>query len=193
MSRVVLFSLLVATGCACAQEDSRVASFTWEERLQHYVHRTYSWQRMTLLAADTGFDHLLSPNEWGRGPESFGYRYGAGFGRRIVRNSIELGLGFALDEDLRFRPSSLKGFRNRIGYSVRHAFLASRGELAYARFAASAGGALVGTAFQSAPASQVLQGIGFDMAGHLQNSLLAEFSPDLKRFATRLRKGLLGR
>src|SRR5689334_23165045 len=93
---------LLACGIACAQQQS----FDWNQRWENYVHRTYSWQRLSLLAVDTGIDHLMrEPREWGCHPHTFAFRYASGVGKRVVRNTIELGVGQALGEDIRFRPS----------------------------------------------------------------------------------------
>jgi hypothetical protein len=178
---------------------SQAASFSFDQRARHYVHRTYSWQRMITLGVDSGFDHLLEdPREWGQGPEAFGYRYAAGFAKRVVRNSIELGLGAALREDTRFQPSQRNGLRNRIRYATLHAFTAVHpdGEVgpAYSRFGAMICGALIGYSWYPRPltAPDFFQGIAFGTIGHLQNSFLTEFAPDMKNFGKRIRRKVTG-
>ena len=166
-------------------------AFDWQQRVQHYVHRTYSWQRLTLLAVDTSIDHLFDePREWGRAPASFSYRYSAGFGRRVVRNSIELGVGAALHEDTRFQPSQGRSFLGRVRHAATNAFLTS-GEhprLAYSRLAATTGGILIASHWYPRPLTVPLffEGLGFGVLGHLQNSFLTEFSPDMKAFGKRV-------
>ena len=130
----------------CAQAPpSATPRYEWKDRWSYYLHRTYSWQRMSLLAADTAFDHLMGePGEWARDPECYAWRYGSAFGHRVVRNTIELGAGAALGEDARFRLSQAAGFRARVRYAAIQAFAGYRGErrvFAYSRLAGAIGGA----------------------------------------------------
>jgi hypothetical protein len=140
--------LLLLFGSAAFAQVQRSKQFPIEERWRHYVHRTYSWQRMALLGLDTAVDHALQePYEWGRSPESFTYRYSSSFGRRVVQNSIELGAGIRLREDTRFAPSRKEGFLRRVGAAATSAVMArnERGNrrFSYARLAATAGALLV--------------------------------------------------
>jgi hypothetical protein len=180
--------------------DDNQSPFPIEERWRHYVHRTYSWQRMAMLGVDSVFDQFMrEPREWGRGPASYGYRYGSGFGRRFVRNSIELGAGIALKEDTRFRPSGEKGLLRRIRYASTNAFLARGpdGErtFAYSRLAATVGAPLIASTWHPCHRSpgHYAESVGFGYLGHLQNSLLTEFSPDMIRLGKRVRARFLGR
>ena len=188
----------LACGGAWAQGSSPpVAAFDWEQRWQHYVYRTYSWQRLSLLAVDSGVDHVLGePREWGRGPYSFGYRFAAGFGKRVVRNSIELGAGAALREDLRFRPSRDLRFRGRIRHAFLQAFAAYQGEhmrFGYSRLASTTGGVLTGSLWDPCPltAGRFFERVGSGYLGHLENSFLAEFEGDMKAMGRRVRRAVL--
>jgi hypothetical protein len=40
-------------------------------------------------------------------------------------------------------------------------------------------------------APQVLEGLGFGLIGHIENSLFTEFSPDMKRIGMNLRRKIL--
>jgi hypothetical protein len=173
-------------------------NFEWNQRWQHYLHRTYSWQRLAMLSADSAFDHLTGePGEWGRDAGYFGARYGAALGRRIVRNSIELGAGAALGEDTRFRPSRATSFRSRLGYAFLQSVSATREEhrvFAWSRLAATVGGAALCSGWggqRPLGPGRFMDGVAFGYLGHLQNSLLAEFAGDLKNFGRRVRKRIL--
>jgi hypothetical protein len=155
---------------------------------------------MGLLAVDTGFAHLLrDPNYWARGPNDFGCRYGSAFGTRVMRNSIELLAGAALHEDARFKPSGQAGFSRRLKYAFKNALLATDGEgrkrLAYSRLGGTAGGILIVSAWSPRPltAPQFFEDFGFGLVGHLENSLLTEFTPDMKKVGTNLRHKILKR
>ncbi|MBC8166921.1 MAG: hypothetical protein H7Y20_13760 [Bryobacteraceae bacterium] len=162
------------------------SEFGWEERWQHYVHRTYSPQRMGLLAADVGLDSILSSG----GKSGMGFypdRYGSALSRRITRTSIEFALGGLLKEDARRRPSHQKGLRNRLTWVMTHALLAvgpdGRLTPAYARYAAAVGGVGVGSVWQQTPftARCVLNGLAGSAMFSLQDQMLTEFGPDFQR------------
>jgi hypothetical protein len=199
--------LLLASGAvtAWAQQDSGAAAFTApftaEERWKHYVHRTYSWQRMTLLAADTAVDHAFNdPRQWGRAPDTYFYRYASAFGRRIVRNSIELGAGMALHEDTRFRPSGETGLLNRLRFATTNTVMA-RGpdgnrRFAWSRLLATTGGVLVSSTWhphRPHHEHNYVSCVANGYFGHLHNSLLTEFGPDAMAFGKTIRRKILGR
>ena len=166
-------------------------------QFQDYLDHTYGWQPLSSLATDTAIDFLRSRPEWGRGPGGFGCQYASAFGRRLISNSVELGVGLVLHEDTRFHPSQRRGYLPRMRYAVTHAFLDSvRGgkfEPAYARFAAITSAALIAPAWhqRSLSASGFFEDFTFGMLGQLQNSLLNEFSPDLQKLSRNVRKKVL--
>jgi len=146
--RILIFVFFGASTVALAQSSQPASGFPIHERLRHYVHRTYSWQRMALLGADTLVDHILvEPHEWGRRPASYTFRYSSAFGRRIVRNSIELGAGIALGEDARFKPSQKHTFLRRLRFASENSVLAlnhqGNRQIALSRLAATVGGILI--------------------------------------------------
>ena len=163
-------------------------------QFQRYLDRTYGWQTLSWLASDTAIDLLRSRPEWGRGPGGFGCQYASAFGRRLISNSVELGVGLVLHEDTRFHLSQRRGFLTRMKYAMTHAFLDSvpggKFEPAYARFAAVTSGALITPAWhqRSLSASGFFEDFTFGMLGQLQNSLLNEFSPDLQKLGRNVRK-----
>jgi hypothetical protein len=80
----------------------------------------------------------------------------------------------------------------RIKYASAHAFLAvgpeNRTEPAYARFAGMTGTALIEPVWQGRTLSASCFGetIGFRLLDQVQNNLLIEFSPDLKKLGKRM-------
>ena len=195
---VLLSLLLQASAAAQGQETPPPTSpATSAPQFERYLDRTYGWQTLSWLATDTAIDLLRSRPEWGRGPGGFGCQYASAFGRRLISNSAQLGVGLVLHEDTRFHPSQRRGFLPRMQYAITHAFLASvpggKFEPAYARFAAIASGALIAPAWhqRSLSASGFFEDFTFGMLGQLQNSLLNEFSPDLQKLGRNLRKKVL--
>ena len=175
--------LLLAAVPLCAQD----APLDWNERWQNYVERTYSWKRIGMVAAETAFDQSFQLNKCGRPPYCFPSDFGAAMARRTARTTIELGMGALLHEDIRRRPSNLTGFRSRLTYALTHASLArgSDGSFhpAYSRFVGTLGGCAVTTAWNGRRISpeRMAEGLGWSLAGDLQDSLLTEFGPDMKR------------
>ncbi len=154
---------------------------------------------MASLGADAALDHLLfDPHAWARGPEGFLCRYSYSFGGRIVRNSLELGSGILLHEDTRLRASHEQSFLARLRFASTQAVLAQDAQghrkFAYSRLIATAGGILACAALhpRHRRSEEFLAGMADSYLGHLQNSLLTEFSPDLLRFGRKVRLKILG-
>lgn len=171
-----------------AAPSSDIAMPELGERFHLYLRRTYSWQRMSLLALDTGIDSAIGDAAWGKGMDGYGHRFGYRFGRRVVGNSIEFAAGAWWREDLRYRRSTETDRKARIRHAAKSAFLAyhddgTRG-LAYARFAGYTGRTLISSTWCPHPltARRAVTDIGFGLFDQVQNNLLSEFSPDLKQF-----------
>ena len=195
--RLVLLWLLLQASAAAQDPElppPTPAPATSAPQFQRYLDRTYGWQTLSWLASDTAIDLLRSRPEWGRGPGGFGCQYASAFGRRLISNSVQLGVGLVLHEDTRFHPSQSRGFLPRIKYATTHAFLDSvpggKFQPAYARFAAVTSGALIAPSWhqRSLSASGFFEDFTFGMLGQLQNSLLNEFSPDLQKLGRNVRK-----
>jgi hypothetical protein len=191
---------LVAAGALLAQEQPAAAEtpLTAQDRLNQYVRRTFSWQRMAMLGADTVVDQLLDgSHQWHPGARGYFHRYSSSFGGRLVRNSIELGAGMALGEDTRFQQSHKHGLFTRLGYAASNTVMArdnqGKREFSYARLAATVGGTLITTVWRpcSSTPQHYFGEIGSGYFSHLQNSLLAEFTPDLVRFGKKMRTAIL--
>jgi hypothetical protein len=199
LARLLTWSPFFFVVCAAAQDPGAEPpqQSNSSDRFQTYLQRTYSWQKMSWLAVDTGIDHLLHESEWGRGMGGYGCHYASGFGRRLINNSVEFGATLVLRQDTRFRPSHRTGLFPRLNYAVTHAFLATgesgRVEPAYSRFAGITGGALIAPAWHrhTLSASGFGQDLAFSALDQVQNSLLTEFSPDMLRVGRSVRKKLL--
>src|SRR5438067_2525032 len=123
---VLLWLLLQASAAAQGQETPPPTSpATSAPQFERYLDRTYGWQTLSWLATDTAIDLLRSRPEWGRGPGGFGCQYASAFGRRLISNSAQLGVGLALHEDTRFHLSGRVGILPRMRYAMAHAFLDS--------------------------------------------------------------------
>jgi hypothetical protein len=186
----LLVSLSAAVTAVAAEEPD---PFTLPDRFAHYLHRTYSWQRMAWLGVDAGFDNVTcgapAVDELFRG-------YGDGFGRRIVANSTEFAVGAVLHEDTRYKRLGTGTFSRRLRYATIRTFQAStpndRSRPAYSRFAALTAGELISPLWSGhgVSAPDALSGIGFGILGQMQNNYLAEFAPEMKTFGRKVGRKL---
>ncbi len=185
--RTLLF-LLPILWAAPAAFAGDADPFSLPERFTYYLQRTYSWQRMAWLGMDTGLDYVTGGST---GIDELFRGYGDGFGRRIVRNSTEFGVGAILHEDSRYQSLGSGSLGRRLRHATVRAFQASTGSHvrpAYSRFAALAAGEFIAPLWspQRFSASDAIAGIGFGVLGQMQNNYLSEFSPDMKRFGRKV-------
>jgi hypothetical protein len=192
-----LVCVLIA-GCPCAQgqDDDAAEHFTGRERLNSYVERTFtSKSRLVFLFVDTAEDHLQrQPKEWDLGGSGLAARLGSNYGRRLIRNTIELGAGALLSEDSRYRPSTEPGIAPRMRHAVASAFTArvdGHRRPAYATLAALTATAFIVSVWQPRrfSACEVMRGVSFSLLDRVPDRLLDEFSPDMKRFGKRMWRG----
>ena len=171
------------------------------ERLHEYIFRTYTDPaRIGWLLFDSATDHWAQvPHEWDRSAESYSYRVASGWGRRIVRNTVQLGFEAALHEDSRYRRSGRTGFAPRIFFALGHSVLAYKPngsvEPMLGRMAAGVIAAATSSTWhpQSIGAATLLGGIAESAMDRAGSNLLTEFEPDLKNFGRKTRKALLGK
>jgi hypothetical protein len=170
-----------------------------QERWDTYVHKTFSWQRISVVAAETAFDQTFQLRKCGRPPYCFPHEIGGALTRRTARTTMELGAGALLHEDLRRRPSNLPGFRRRVSYALLHAPLARDRDgdwrPAYSRFAGTLGAVAVTSAWNGRPltVARLSEGVGWTATSYFQDALWTEFEPDLKRMGRSVVDRLRGR
>src|ERR1700687_873098 len=96
--------LLALLTCSLRAQTPDAALLGWQERWDNYVERTYSWQRIGMVAAETAFDQGFQLRKCGRPPYCFPHQFGRAVAARTARTTIELGAGALLREDIRRRP-----------------------------------------------------------------------------------------
>jgi hypothetical protein len=191
-------SLLLACGFLHAQ-DAAPDPQDLHERWDSYVQKTFSWKKISSVAAETAFEQTFQLSKCGRPPFCFPHEIGGALTRRTARTTMELAAGALLHEDLRRRPSNLSGFRQRLSYALLHAPLATGpdGEWrpAYSRFAGTLGAVAVTSAWDGRPLTtgHLAKGFGFTATSYFQDALWTEFEPDLKRMGHRFVDRLRGR
>jgi hypothetical protein len=195
----LVYLLIAACPGARGQDDSSAAAvpYTGRERLDTYVERTFlSKSRLAFLLVDTAEDHLLrQPRGWELGSCGWATRLGSNYGRRLIRNTIELGAGALLSEDTRYVPSAVPGIAPRVRHAVVSAFTArsdsGRRRPAYGMFAAMTATAFIVSVWQPRAVSpgHVMRGVSFSLLDRVPDRLLDEFAPDMKRFGKRVWHG----
>lgn len=172
-----------------------------QERVQAYVFRTYTDPaRLAWLLFDSGVDHWTrAPQHWDQSPQSFGYRFASGWGRRIVRNTAQLGFETLLKEDSRYRRSGQGPMVKRFAFAVSHSVLAYKPDGSvgpmYGRMAAGVVAASTASTWhpQSTSPACLVSGVGMAAVNRSGDNLLEEFGPDLKRFGRKTWNYVLGK
>ncbi|MEO8126341.1 MAG: hypothetical protein ABJF23_17180 [Bryobacteraceae bacterium] len=197
---LLLFALAVPGLCQLTVTDPQFYRNN-RERVDSYVFRTYTDpSRLSWLLFDSAVDHWYkSPCEWDRSAQSYGYRVASGWGRRIVRNTAQLGFETAFQEDSRYRVSGERRFGRRILFAINHSVLAYRPDGSvgpmYGRMAAGVIADATASTWhpRSTTAGSFMGGIGQSAIDRAGNNLLTEFEPDLKRFGLRVWRGIAGK
>jgi hypothetical protein len=169
--------------------------FTFQKRLQWYAKITYTDRsRLVWLVGEVTADDFLfdGVGKWGSGLSGWGKSLAAVYGQRVIANTTELFVGQLIGDDARYRPSGKKGVTRRVWYATNHAFTAQarsgNTRPAYSRCIAVTTGALVANQWLPHPktGADLTRTLIFGVTDKIQDDLLAEFSPDLKRFGRKI-------
>ena len=192
---VLLVSLIGVSGIAQVKSADSLTgkSYTPPERWSEYLHRTFGPTRLALLAAETAVDHGFGqPGCWDASGTAYVQRYARAFDRRLIKNTTELATGILTGEDLRYRKSRSQSIRGRVWNAVRGSVMARMPDgterPAYTRFFATAATELSTVHWVGQPIRMpwLFQSLGWSALDQVETNLLDEFSPDVRRIATRL-------
>jgi len=190
--------LLFVGSFACPQDRPNPVTaekFTFQERLRSYATITYTDpHRLVWLAGEvTANDFLFGGMEkWGSGSSGLGKSLSAAYGQRVIANTTELFFGELIGDDARYSPSGKKGVTRRAWYAMTHAFTAQarsgNTRPAYSRCIAVTTGALVANQWLPHPetGAELTRTLVFGITDKVQDNLLDEFSPDLKRLGIKI-------
>lgn len=162
--RIAKLIIVLATTIAFAAEP--VSKHPYR---QEYKKQTFGKKAVIGTAARAGVGQALNtPKEWGRGPAGFGKRVASGFATHVVKNTIEFPIAAARHEDLRYHPSTKKGFGPRLEHAlvstvVTNKTTTGKRTVASGRISGAIGSGLISRAWQPAAARTV--GAGFASAG----------------------------
>jgi hypothetical protein len=165
------------------------STFTFEQRANLYLHDTYGPFSILSSAFTAGIRQAQDQiPEWGQGASGYGRRFSSSFGKKVIENSIQFGLGYALHEDSRFFVSNRSGIGDRTFYAFSHTFLSRKDSgkfgLSYSYISGIAGGVYVSRQWYPAKdrsASEYISGAVMSMGVDAAINIMKEFWPDLKK------------
>ena len=163
------------------------------EKLDFYLDATFGLEPILSSAATSTLKLTInSTPEWGQGIEGYGIRFASSVGRRIIKNSIQHGLGGLLKEDPRYLASGRSGIWQRSFYAVGQTFIANKDSggrrFAYSNLLGTLGGIFISRQWypeHSRTAEEYMISIATSLGYDAGRNVFREFWPDIK--------GLFGR
>jgi hypothetical protein len=172
-----------AKGSWVRQADEFVP-MTRSERGAQYAYSLFGPQAFLYSAVQAGFSQLSnSPEEWRRGAEGYGKRYGSAFAQHFIATTIGNTIAFGLHEDNRYFKSGKTGM-GRLGYAITSSFLARHDDgsrfISFSQIGGTAAGAFISRTWQppstgSMGSGAVSFGIGIGVRAAL--NVAREFLP----------------
>jgi len=154
------------------------------------VKRLVNRQAVGRTAAGATWGQIRnSPHEWGRGPYGFGKRFASGFGRHVIKTTIQGGVGALHHEELHYQRSNLQGTWPRLKYAVGSTFWVPRTNraghtVALGRISGNMGAGMISRAWQPASTAGLGAGVasgGIGIAGDVGIHVAHEFWPRHRR------------
>ena len=178
--RVALGTLFYAS-LACGQRPP--------DNFRYYLTQTFGPSALPGTVASAAWSQAWNdPREWGRGGAGFGRRLASSYGRRLIRNSAELGVAYWSGEVLRYDRAGAGSIRARTLHAVKRTFVrAGRGgrtTFAYGRVAgvcASGFAANLWYPESRRGAWRAIERGSLSLGSELGWNVFREFWPDIKR------------
>jgi hypothetical protein len=198
---VLLFFAARVTFPQASSQPTATGKFEFRSRLMWYTQRTYTdpWQPVRLIGDVTVDDFVFGGTKrWGSGVSGWGKALSSVWGQRVIDNTAELLLGTLVGDDARYRSSEERGVVRRSLHAIVSAFTArarsGNTRPAYSRTIAITAGTLIANQWRSDPRTggHLTRALVFGVTDKIQEDLLQEFSPDLKRFGHRTWREVLG-
>lgn len=169
------------------------AQISDHDRPKWYVKRTFGPTAILLDALGAGKSQLTNnPPEWEQGMAGYSRRLASRFGQNVVQNTIELGAGWALREDPRYKRHQDWPAGKRTWHAIRSTLMwrDEDGKLhpAFAKVGGIYGGAMISMAWH--PARYTATGDGVRIANIRMGTTAAanivrEFWPEIRRIFKR--------
>jgi len=191
--------LLAGSGISLADDEIKAAESAsaananskpdFRVRADVFLKKLVSPQAFLETVPGTLFDHARNfPEDWGRGPDAFGMRFGSQYGQFVISELIVSGVSALHHEDPRYFASTDKGIWKRTKHAVGTAFVcrsSSGGRTVALSMPAGVFGAWAVATQWSPPDVQgpveILKWGSFGMLMKVGGNVLHEFWPDAKR------------
>ena len=159
------------------------------EKWQYYLNGTYGLRSYAFSLAGAAINQALDEvPEWGQGMEGYSKRFGSGFGRKVIENSVQLGLSNLLHEDPRYFASNRSGIIRRALHAAEQGFIAHKDSgstgIGYTRFISKTAGVLISRQWypeSDRSAGKYVGAIAVSIATGAAKNLFNEFWPDVIR------------
>src|SRR4051812_15331161 len=185
---------VVAAAQPAAKPEARIdMPMTAQDRIDWIVGGTIGPKSLGVGVIASAWQTAWNvPEEWGRTWSGFGKRYLQREADVSISNTIEAGLGALWGEEPRYIPSGRRGFRARLRYALKTAFLAQRrdGRLApaWGRYAGNVFNNLIENTWlppsATTPTQTVIRSVE-GMGTRALGNLWGEFWPEVRK---RIRK-----
>jgi hypothetical protein len=158
---------------------------------QEYKKQTFGKKAVIVTGARAGIGQITGrPKGWGQGPAGFGKRVASGFATHVVKNTIEYPIAAIRHEDLRYHPSTKRGFAPRLEHAlvstvVTQKTTTGKKTVASGRISGAIGSGLISRAWQPAAARSVGAGLtsgGITLGGQAAANVAQEFWPRHKKY-----------
>jgi len=163
-------------------------------RWRDFRHKVAGAPAVARGAAGAAFGQLRNaPHEWGQGAGGFAKRFASGLGQHAVKESIELGMGAWLHENLHYQPSNLHQTWPRVEYALKTTFIVPRIDrpgktFAVSRVSSNLGAGIISRAWQPASTAGIGAGLlsgGLGVAADVGFNMVREFWPRKPAVATK--------
>ena len=192
---IVLVALLGCFALAASGQNSAAPSYLIatpssvpDSNLHYYIKQTFGPAAYLGSGITAGWNQWRnSPPEWEQGGDGFERRLASAYARRVVRNSIDLGVASLRGEVLRYDHCECSGFWPRTGHAVKSTFVRRTEDggqtFAVGRFAGAYGSGFLANTWYPDSRNDFRHGLarGSPRLGiELGKNVFREFWPDIK-------------
>lgn len=161
---------------------------TGTDRMYDYLNSTFGVSSLLGSAASSGIRQARnSIPEWGGGMDGYSAHYASAIGRRMVGNSIDLGLSALLGSDPRYFESGRSGFWTRSFYAAGQTLVTHTGEgrtrFAYERTIGTIGEVLISRRWypeNRQTVGEYISSAAISLGVDATRNVIREFWPDIK-------------
>jgi hypothetical protein len=192
---IVRVALLGFFALAASGQDSPAPSYLSatpssvpDSNLHYYLKQTFGPSAYLGAGVAAGWTQWRnSPPEWGQGGDGFERRLASAYARRVIRNSLDLGVASLRGEVLRYDHCECSGFGPRTGHAFKRTFVRRTEDggqtFALGRFVGAYGSGFLSNTWYPDSRNDFRHGLarGSTTLGiELGRNVFREFWPDIK-------------